>query len=298
MWTYSPILISIFLTACCDSCRIVIWPPRPKPSSPPPTVTTRPSTDSACKCGVSSVNSKRIVGGEPAEKNEFPWQVSLVRKWSSRPFCGGSLLSSNTVLTAAHCETIVFLFRVHLGDHDVTVSDGEQVVSPATWISHPGYNGDTSDNDFAIIRLSRDVTFSPSITPVCLPTPSQNYDQREVFVTGWGTLYSSGPQPDVLYKVGLSTITNTQCITNTLYSSSQITSNMICARETGKDSCQGDSGGPLISPEGGGRYFSLIGVVSFGYGCALSNAPGVYARVTAQLEWIQDQVGGSTCSEP
>ena len=136
------------------------------------------------------------------------------------------------------------------------------------------------------------------LTPVCLPSPSQNYYQRDVFVTGWGTLYSSGPQPDVLYKVGLSAITNTQSITNTLYSSSQITSNMICARETGKDSCQGDSGGPLISPEGGGRYFSLIGVVSFGYGCALSNAPGVYARVTDQLEWIQGQVMGSTCSEP
>ena len=150
----------------------------------------------------------------------------------------------------------------------------------------------------AIIRLSRNVTFSNSMTPICLPVPTQNYEQREVFVTGWGTLYSNGPQPDVLYKVGLFTITNSMCTTNTLYSSSDITSSMICARKTGKDSCQGDSGGPLISPEGGGRYFSVIGVVSWGYGCALADAPGVYSRVTSQLAWIEGQVQGTTCVTP
>ena len=185
MRTFNSFLVLVFLSASYECCRIVIRPPTIKPATPAP-VTTRPSTSSSCKCGVSSVNSKRIVGGEPAKKNEFPWQVSLVRKWSSRPFCGGSLLSSNTVLTAAHCETIVFLFRVHLGEHDVTISDGEQVVAPSAWISHPNYDGNSNNNDFAIIRLSRDVTFSNSITPICLPDPTKNYEQREVMVTGWG----------------------------------------------------------------------------------------------------------------
>ena len=187
MQTFYHFLLALCLSGCGDGCRIVIRPPRPKPVAPPPPVTSRPAL-SSCKCGVSSVSINRIVGGEPARKNEFPWQVSLVRKWSSRPFCGGTLLSSSTVLTAAHCETLPLLFRVVLGEHDVTASDGELVLSPAQWISHPAYDGRTNNNDFAIIRLSRDVTFSSSITPICLPSPVQNYDQREVIVTGWGTL--------------------------------------------------------------------------------------------------------------
>ena len=298
MWIYSSILVISGFSGLTLSCRIVIRPPRPpakpSPSSPPPD-TTRPSS---CRCGVSSVTINRIVGGEPARKNEFPWQVSLVSKFGSRPRCGGSLLSSTTVLTAAHCELPVFLMRVVLGDHDVTASDGEIVVTPAQWINHPQYDRFTNNNDFAIIRLSSSVTFSSFITPVCLPSTTQNYEQREAIVTGWGTLYSSGPQPDVLHKVGVSTITNTQCTTNTLYSPSDLTTSMLCARGDGKDSCQGDSGGPLIAPEGGGRYFSVIGVVSFGYGCALPNAPGVYSRVSAVVGWIQANTQGVTCQPP
>ena len=295
----STFLYLLVLVTHLEGCRIVIWPPRPKPTLPPSSSTTKkPIVSSSCQCGVSSVRSDRIVGGEPATKNEFPWQAAFVSKFGSLPFCGGSLVSSNTVLTAAHCETFLFLFRVHLGEHDVTVSDGELVVNPAAWINHPNYNGRTNDNDFAVVRLADDVNFSSSIKPVCLPLPDRNYDQRESVATGWGTLFSGGPQPNILHKVGLTTITNTECATNTQYSSAMISSSMICARESGKDSCQGDSGGPLITPEGGGRFFSVIGVVSWGFGCALPTAPDVYARVTAQLSWIEAQIQGRTCNRP
>ena len=238
------------------------------------------------------------MGGQPADKNEYSWLVGLVSKISNSPFCGGSLISSNTVLTAAHCKVSVNLFRVHVGEHDVTKSDGEMKIDASEWINHPRYDAPTSNFDFAVLRLAHHVTFSNSVSPICLPNPRRTYEQREAVAVGWGTLQSGGSSPDVPHEVGLSTITNKQCTTSTLYSSDDITDNMICARQPGKDSCQGDSGGPLMAYEGGGRYFSVIGIVSWGFGCALEDAPGVYSRVTDQLDWIQRNMEGKSCPLP
>ena len=129
--------------------------------------------NSNCQCGKAEEILTRIVGGQPASKNEYPWQVGLVTPSGSRPYCGGSLISSKTVLTAAHCQMSVdrsgnrrikdkainrklnmdsvddmmdtgcfcySRFVVVLGDHDVTTEDGEQRINPAKWISHPNYN--------------------------------------------------------------------------------------------------------------------------------------------------------------
>ena len=273
--------------------------PSPAPSPPAPSPAPAPSPSSGpCHCGVPQTNRLRIVGGQPASKNEYPWQVALVRYGSSKPFCGGTLISSNTVLTAAHCQTSTNLFQVVVGEHDVTRSDGEQKIAPSQWISHPDYNSNGNNNDFAIVRLSRDVTFSKTVMPACLPDSTKNYDNVAATVTGWGTRRSGGSQPSVLYAVDLRTQSNAQCTSSsTAYSSSDITSNMICASNPGKDSCQGDSGGPLVTLENN-RYYSLIGVVSWGYGCAQANAPGVYSRVTQQLGWINTNTGGTVCAKP
>ena len=93
-------------------------------------------------------------------------------------------------------------------------------------------------------------------------------------------------------------MSNIQCIKPlTLYPSSFITSNMICASKLDKDSCQGDSGGPLVA-KGLGSYYFVMGVVSWGYKCAEPNAPGVYARVIAQKTWIESQIRGTVCPKP
>lgn len=190
------------------------------------------------------------------------------------------------------------MIKVVVGDHDVSTSDGEQSITPSQFINHPNYIANTLDNDFAIIKLESPVSFSDRVSPICLPSTSTNYDNKVATVTGWGTLSSGGSQPNILQKVDVNTITNAQCsASDTVYSASQITSNMICARDTGKDSCQGDSGGPLITNEG--NFYSIIGVVSWGFGCALDNAPGVYSRVTSQLDsWINQQISGTTCAKP
>jgi len=272
------------------------------------TPSPKPSTSSSiCKCGIHEGNRNRIVGGQPATKNEYPWLVALVQTGSVQPFCGGTLISSRTVLTAAHC--IFFSnsdIRVHVGEHDVATADGEQIIGVRSQKTHPDYNIHTLDNDFAVIELTRDVAFSKSIMPICLPNVGTNYDNKLSTAVGWGTFsYGSSSAPTIPYEVDLDSISNTACTTNTQYNPGMITSNMICAREPGKDSCQGDSGGPLMTKESResngskeSNFFSLIGVVSWGEGCAKSNAPGVYARVTSKMGWIKDEMKGISCPKP
>ena len=290
----STISVLLSLSALSSACLA----PPPPPPPPPPSTPVSPPVVGSCTCGVNSATATKIVGGTNAGKAEFPWQVGLVSRSGTRPFCGGTLLSSDTVLTAAHCKTDVGRFRVSLGDHDITRADGEQYVTPSQWISHPNYDGRTTNYDFAIVKLSSPVSFSSSVRPACLPSTSTNYDSVTATVTGWGTLSSGGVQPNVLQKVDVNTRSNGQCTdSSTAYRPGDITQAMICAAAPGKDSCQGDSGGPLVTREAG-NYYSLIGVVSWGFGCAQSNAPGVYARVTDQLAWINSQVGGTVCNKP
>jgi len=88
-------------------------------------------------------------------------------------------VTSNTVLTAAHCETLVLLFRAVLAEHDVTQEDGQMSLPPLQWVNHPNYDSRSSKFDVALVRIPS-VKFSERISPVCLPSPTQEYEQREV----------------------------------------------------------------------------------------------------------------------
>merc|ERR1711902_356426 len=119
--------------------------------------------------------------------------------------------------------------------------------------------------------LSEAVAFNREVSPACLPSDvSQDFAGQEATVSGWGTLSSGGNQPTVLNEVDVTVTSNADC--DSAYDGG-ITSNMICAADPGKDSCQGDSGGPMVVEETSGR-FSLVGVVSWGYGCAMAQYPG------------------------
>ena len=118
------------------------------------------------------------------------------------PFCGGTLLSSDTVLTAAHCRTSVSNFDVKLGMHHVYQNDNVRVYKPIKWIDHPNYKITNYDNDFAIIKLSENVEMrAGKIGPACLPDPATSYDDVDATVTGWGRLRDGGKQSNVLQKV-------------------------------------------------------------------------------------------------
>merc|ERR1712168_1027860 len=274
---------------------VPIFTPTPTPT-PSPTPSPSPAPIGSCRCGQANTKTK-IVGGVATEENEYPWQVGLLSsRLSSRPFCGGTLVSSKEVVTAAHCTSGATAAYVVLGEHDLTKADGEKKVRVCGTTNNPNYNSRNIDYDFSILTLCEDVQFTTDISPACLPQSSNtNYDNRQAVISGWGTLSTGGTTPSVLHEATVKTMSNSQCTSSsTSYSRGVITDRMICATASGKDSCQGDSGGPLVTRESGG-FYTLIGVVSWGFGCADARAPGVYARVTSQLSWINSNVRGTTC---
>ena len=183
------------------------------------------------------------------------------------------------------------------------INGGEQSILASQTLKHPKYNAETSDFDFGIIKLSEPVAFSSTVYPICLPEKgyqsADQYVDRDALVTGWGRLQFGGQVASILQKVTVKTLSNIAC-QNTEYGADKttITQRMICATNPGKDSCQGDSGGPLSVLINGANYFELVGLVSFGEGCAKPGYPGVYARVTGALSWIKQQVSGNTCPKP
>ena len=244
-------------------------------------------------CGIAN-RAVRIVGGEATEENEYPWQVALVGRRQNVPFCGGTLISREWVMTAAHCTAGASdgAIQVLLEKHFTSSGDDDQIRRDVIQIAnHPDYNRTTFTHDFSLLQLSAPVDFSDEVAPACLPTGGDFVNVSAV-VSGWGTTASGGSQPSELHDVTVETLSNDRC--NELLFN-LVDGSMICAGVDGggKDSCQGDSGGPLVT-DVGGRY-NLIGVVSWGFDCGDPRYPGVYSRITAVSDWIDETIGTDRC---
>uniref|UniRef100_A0A673CVJ0 chymotrypsin n=1 Tax=Sphaeramia orbicularis TaxID=375764 RepID=A0A673CVJ0_9TELE len=242
-------------------------------------------------CGITPLNN-RIVGGEDAPAGSWPWQVSL--QVFGRQICGGSLINREWVMSAAHCfsSTSTYGWQISLGRQNLQgINPNEVSRTVATIILHPNYDSNTNDNDIALLRLSSPVTFTDYIRPVCLAASDSVFNSgTDSWVTGWGTVQEgvSLPFPGTLQEVEVPVLGNRQC--NCLNGVGTVTDNMICAGllEGGKDSCQGDSGGPMVSKQG--FIWVQSGIVSFGFGCARPNLPGVYSRVSRYESWISSHI--------
>lgn len=224
---------------------------------------------------------KQIVGGTEAEIGSYPFQVGLA--YNGFQGCGGSLIAEDWVLTAAHC---CGSDNVLIGRHNIAAmdEDGAEDIEVDYEIVHPRYNSLTLNNDISLLKLTRPSAFS-SIT---WDDGSQDTsDGTPVTVIGWGTTSSSGPASDVLLEAEVNIVGNSQC--NTDYGvTTRITDEMMCAASEGKDACQGDSGGPLFVKGTNSTSDVQVGIVSWGFGCADPDYPGVYARVSEFDEWIRD----------
>jgi secreted trypsin-like serine protease len=254
----------------------------------------------------------RVINGVPGTAGQFPYLAALLdaRRYASdgafqAQFCGGTLTTPTTIVTAAHCvvserggvtapSAILVGFGTDLG------SPGLRIVKVAAVTPNPAYDTKSAANDVAVLTLAEPVTDIPPLIPV---QPGELASLMKVGapleVAGWGNLSATGRDFPTVFRVGrLVLFPDASCGGGGEYvvngvrfegftSADADAAVMFCAAgaENGKriDSCQGDSGGPVIA--GSGAAARLVGIVSWGEECA-AELPGVYTRISAELDFL------------
>lgn len=244
-----------------------------------------------------------IVGGTPVANGALPFQVALLIKragndWQNQ-YCGGSLISSRWVLTAAHCVDFLSAsqMQVAIGKTVLTSNQGQHRDVAEIRI-HPQWPNNGSA-DIALVKLATPATMGATIR---LATSADSAWERAgayLQVSGWGNVRAQPPDlsngafyPDRMKVATVPVVSDASC--HRAYGSDPTIKMALtlCAGAEGLDSCQGDSGGPLFAVEGPGRWVQL-GVVSSGEGCALFGFPGLYTEInnTGLRNWVRNNTG-------
>ena len=241
-------------------------------------------------------DDREIVGGAEATPGEYPWQVQLQIPGYTH-WCGGSIIDTDWVLTAAHCVQGVAAasFTVRAGLHDRFAPDGNvQTRSVAQVVRHPDYNPSTIENDVALLRLSAPFVYTPRVQPIEIATANAAVGSLAP-VSGWGQTAPGSASAARLQETILPVQSTATCnAAGTL--PLLVRPSMVCAGFVGGDSggCHGDSGGPLVVEKdvfSGG--WEQIGVVSWGVGGSCSSYT-VFARLSVFAAWIAAQIGPVT----
>lgn len=193
--------------------------------------------------------------------------------------------------------------QVYFGGHNITADYTEQRRVRRVH-QHAGFDVRTYDNDIALLQLDRPIKFGAKVQPVCLPyggpggSAATDYAGSMAVVAGWGRTGEGKPTSPVLRAVAVPVWSADQCADSD-YGRQRLTENMMCAgyHDGGRDACQGDSGGPLHRESAAGSV-EVIGLVSWGRGCARPNLPGLYTKVVNYAPWIRKQLGAECMCQP
>ncbi|XP_017077527.1 serine protease grass-like [Drosophila eugracilis] len=260
-------------------------------------------------CGVFGDN--KVTGGNEIRMGSRPWMVLLkydIQDAHERTAfkCGGTLITSRYILTAAHC-ILDSLITIRLGEHKIsTERDCEtygstevclppyQDVSVENYVVHEGYDNITLHYDIALVRLARSVEFSKFIKPICLPLHEEvrqsiwNNQRPNQKVTGWGITEGDMPS-DVPKEASVRRLTLDQCNHDRNIS---LIGNQLCVSAYQQDSCKGDSGGPLLFPYLylGQQRFVQTGIVSKGPRDCGAGSSAIYTDVTRFVPWITQNI--------
>jgi trypsin len=222
-------------------------------------------------------NGANIVGGELAAQGAFP---SYAIPDFSNGLCGATLIHSDILISAAHCEGVFVNNKIYIGGNKLSGSDAVETIIATAELINPNYDKSTQAYDFMLIKLSKasKAPLAPLNTDGAKPANNES-----VTIIGFGTTQYRGPVSNDLLEVNVNVVDFSTC--NSDYPGEIDDNSMICAAANGKDSCQGDSGGPLLDQQG-----TLVGTVSWGDGCAVVGKPGVYARVSSSIDFINKGV--------
>lgn len=237
------------------------------------------SADDSAASGPDKAAEPRIVGGGKASVSQYPYAVYLANRGGNQ-YCGAVIVSSTTITTAAHCAVAVKRsdVRVVAGRQDKRSRDGVELRVSRIWVS-PDYSGDPGKgDDIAVMTVSGQLPYRPA--KVADSGDAGLYREgTKATVLGWGRIADGGARSDYLRSADVPVVSDQTC--RGAYTGYD-PSDMVCAGypEGGVDACQGDSGGPLVVGD------TLIGIVSFGEGCARAGKPGVYTRVSHYADEI------------
>ena len=236
-------------------------------------------------------NDRLIIGGTPAAHGEIPWQAAIITRIDNINYlCGGSVIKPGWILTAAHCveddreiqgnrARVIDASQVNIRTGSTSVGSGGLEAEAEAIFVIPNRNSRNHAFDVALIRVpTHKSATSIRLESVASALATETHAVGTPFrVSGYGKTEQGGTSP-ILLAASVNYVRRTTCNGDESYQG-KILPSMICAAAENTDSCQGDSGGPLFIAANGNKPATLIGVISWGWGCADSRYPGVYAQV-------------------
>ncbi|XP_075161962.1 trypsin delta-like [Haematobia irritans] len=225
-----------------------------------------------------NTNKTRIVGGVPIYIDRVPWQVAIYNY--SNFVCGGSIISEDWILTAAHCVVNGGFFIIRAGSSFLNEGGGLYLTASLI-VSHRLFSVSTIDYDIAMIRVNRRFETNQQVQFITLAKNGKTTPNK-FYVSGWGSLIYQGALSNQIRGLTINLYDRQECIRIYRNLGLNVTKNMICAGGIGEDTCHGDSGGPLVWRR------IQYGIVSLGQLC--SQPPSIFTNVRQMNGWITNVV--------